>query len=133
MRRAADYWMILDATVRFFLLRILFPILSLQSLITFVHLIPGARYRGLSAGRREIVFAWLVRLSKKYARRSPMVQALTLYWMDSRANLAIGVSRTEENLSGHAWVESEQQILSTLETSTYSRLVRYGARGELIF
>jgi transglutaminase superfamily protein len=63
-------------------------------------------------------------------------RSLVLYRLLSRGGaeptLVFGVSRTDQVVAGHAWIELEGRVFPSAEDQPYERLATFGAHGQTV-
>ena len=124
-------FLIFDSYFRIGVVLLLLPVLPIRRVIGMVQRLRAMRYSNLNEASRRALFLWANRLTYRVSRKPCLAHSIALYWMDEKADLAIGVRKVGEAIEGHAWIESEGLVLSSIETAPLTCLMRYRANGKL--
>lgn len=123
--------LVADAWLRTFIGFVLLKVLPFKVLIGIALRLRFIRYSGLSDPQRKMLFLWINRLTSRLSSNPCLLYSLVLYSMDARVDLAIGVRKMGDDLEGHAWIELEDRVFSTIDVTPLTCLMRYRSNGDL--
>jgi len=103
----------LDSSWRYLAFRMALRFLNLRDFVQHLESRRFMRHQ-LSPAQREFLSWWLTAISSRTSRNPCLLHALVLFSMDRDARFILGVS-TQDGFQSHAWVESANQVYSTVQ------------------
>ena len=109
-------------------------IVPVHALAKFMWTAPAHRLRG-AANVNALNYVWL-NGGRLLVSPNCLERSLVLYRVLSKAgagpNLVFGVTRGNDGVAGHAWIEMQGRVFPNGEEQAYQRLATFGADGRAV-